>query len=471
MATVSIKTDKRMDKFLVASRQAGCPRDQARLFIQAGYVPIPGFLPFHAAARAADRIDGPEWIALGGKRGPGKSHAAMAQAALDDCQRVPGLKVLFLRKIKRSAAESMEDLIRRLCAYIPHTQNASEIKFPNGSHILLGGYKDAKDIDKYLGIEYDIILVEEGTQLLEAKINAIRGSLRSSKADWRPRIYLTTNADGPGLMWFKKMFVLPMRQSKETFTRFIDVTRIHNPFINPEYSAWLDTLTGPLRKAWRDGDWDAFAGMAFPDWNHESHIVKISEQFDIPEHWPKWRCVDWGYAAPFCCIWKTKNPDTGRKYTYREVYLAGLTDKQQAEMIKTNTPPNEHINITFADPSMWERKNQDGVVFSTADEYQKNGVPLTRADNDRMSGIRKMHGALADIADGEPGWMVFESCPHVIEQMESLALKEGTEDVADGQEDHAFDADRYGFTNEPAMKEPKPKAERPKRLASEYSYF
>jgi len=466
MATVLV-ADERVERLVMAAKEAGCPRDQAERFLMTGYVPIPGFLPFHAAARSADRYGGPEWIALGGKRGPGKSHAAMAQAALDDCQRVDGLKFLFLRKVMKTAQESLEDLVRRLCAYVPHKQTANEIEFENGSRILLGGFKDERDIDKYLGIEYDGILAEECTQLSEKKKDAIRGSLRTSKTHWRPRIYLTTNADGPGLMWFKKMFVEPSRKGNERTTKFFDVTHITNPFINPEYQAWLDGLTGPLRKAWRDGDWDAFAGMAFPDWNHERHIVKLEDCFDIPLHWPKWRSVDWGYASPFCCTWKTKNPDTQHKYTYREVYVAGLTDKQQAELIKANTPPTEHINITYADPSMWTRKNQDGIVFSTADEYQKAGVPLTKADNDRKSGIRKVHNALADIGDGEPGWQVFESCPHLIEQMESLALKEGTEDVADGQEDHAFDADRYGFTNESSIAAPKP--QQPKQhLPSQY---
>lgn len=455
MATVLV-ADERVERMVIDAKEAGCPRDQTERFLQTGYVPIPGFLPFHAAARSADRYGGPEWIALGGKRGPGKSHAAMAQAALDDCQRIPGLKWLFLRKVMKTAQESLEDLVRRLCAYVPHKQTANEIEFENGSRILLGGFKDERDIDKYLGIEYDGILAEECTQLSEKKKDAIRGSLRTSKENWRPRIYTTTNADGPGLMWFKKMFVLPSRNGTEKNTKFFDVTHITNPFINPEYQTWLDGLTGPLRKAWRDGDWDAFAGMAFPDWNHERHIIRLKDCFDIPYHWPKWRAVDWGYAAPFSCMWKAKNPDTKRQYTYREVYLAGMTDQQQAELIKSNTPPSEQINITYADPSMWTRKNQDGKVFSTADEYQKAGVTLTKADNDRKSGIRKMHNALADIGDGDPGWQVFENCPHLIEQMEGLALKEGTEDVADEQEDHAFDADRYGFTNESSIKEPKP---------------
>ena len=50
----------------------------------------------------------------------GKSKAAIAQIALDDCQRVEGLKFLFLRKVGKSAQESFEDLRRQTFAHIPH---------------------------------------------------------------------------------------------------------------------------------------------------------------------------------------------------------------------------------------------------------------------------------------------------------------------------------------------------------------
>ena len=338
MATATLTASSEIESMAEAMRDAGLPVDQAARFIGAGYVAIEGMLPFHAWAREADQPGGPTWIALGGKRGPGKSHTIMAQVGLDDCQRHADLKVLFLRKIQKAAAESLEDVIRRVFAFTPYTSNRDRVSFPNGSRILIGGFKDEKDIDKYLGIEYDIIVVEECTQLIENKIDQLRGSLRTSKPDWRPRIYLSTNADGVGLSWFKRRFVEPRRARNETDTRFLDVSHIHNPFINGEYQDWLDGLKGSLRKAWRDGDWDAFAGMAFPQWNRDKHVV---EPFDIPDNWIKWRATDWGYSAPFCTLWLAKNPDTRRIYVYRELYATELTDMAQAQNILDMTPPQE----------------------------------------------------------------------------------------------------------------------------------
>jgi phage terminase large subunit len=446
MVATVIKADDRIKRMLIAMKAAGMTQDQAGNFARAGYVPLEGMLPFHAAARQADKPGGPEWIALGGKRGPGKSHTIMAQVGLDDCQRVDDLKVLFLRKIMKSAKESLEDIVRKVFQYTPHIPTADGIELKNGSRIIIGGFKDEKDIEKYLGIEYDVIVIEECTQISETKKDKLRGSLRTSKHNWRPRIYLSTNADGIGLSWFKKMFVDPYRKAKETITRFFDVTHIQNPFTNPEYEAWLDSLTGPLRKAWRDGDWDAFAGMAFPQWSRERHVVT---PFEIPSHWIKWKATDWGYASPFSTHWYTKDPDTRRIYAYREFYTAGLTDRQQARGINDRSPANEIYFIHYADPSLWERKNRDGEVFSTADEYEKEGLKLTKADNDRLSGKRKINNLLADLPDGEPGFQVFDTCPHLIEQMGSLASgKLNPEDVDTDQEDHAYDDLRYAITNE-----------------------
>jgi phage terminase large subunit len=441
----TLQADKATEAMIIAFKDAGMPRDQADRFATAGYIPLKGYLPFHVAAREADRSDGPQLIALGGKRGPGKSHAIMAQIGLDDCMRSPGLKVLFLRKIKASAKESMQDVIGRVFTYTKHEMTGNGLKLPNGSRITIGGFRDENDVEKFLGIEFDSIVIEEATQLAEDKVQKLRGSLRTSKSSWRPRMYLSTNADGIGLLWFKKTFINPYRAGTQGITRFFDVTKIQNPFINSDYEQWLDSLTGPLRKAWRDGDWDAFAGMAFPMWNESRHVV---EPFEIPNEWLRWRAVDDGTAAPWCCLWFTRDPDTRRIYIYREAYQAELTNDQQCERILDMSQPKERFEFTYADPAMWQRKNYRGRVYSSAEQYKDKGVPLTRADNDRIGGKRKVDQLLSYAPDGYPAMQIFSHCEHVIEQLSTLARdKLNPEDVDTKQEDHAYDTVRYGATN------------------------
>jgi len=411
-------------------------------------------LPFHAAAREADTAGNVYTIGCGGARGPGKSFGIMSQIGLDDCQRIPGLKYLFLRLLQKSATESMEDLAYKALRGTQYTftKSPAKITFPNGSTVLVGGFHNENDIDKYLGIEYDGLGIEELTQLGEEKVKKLYGSVRSTKPGWRARVYWSSNPGGIGHAWVKKAFIDPFRRGVDgsflgSPTRFFQGNYKDNPLLSAEYIAYLEALGGSLGEMWRDGNWDVFEGMAFPGWDYNRHTC---DAFEIPYYWPKWRAVDWGYHAPFCCLWLTKDPDIGRVYVYREVYGKGLTDKQQAEMILSQTPPDESISITYADPSMWTSKTQEDLVFSTADEYRKAGVILTKADNNRIGGKRKVVGLLSDIGDGMPGIQVFrESCPNLIRTLPNLPTdKYKPEDVDTDAEDHAYDALKYGLTNE-----------------------
>lgn len=441
---------KELEAYLDTALNAGCPSDQVSRFVQFGYAGQPKQLLFHAAARLCDDPYGPTMVGLGGARGPGKSHAIMAQIGLDDCQRVPELKFLFLRKVQKAARESFEDLILKVFRNIPYKYNASEHRliFENGSKIIIGGYKDDKELDGYLGIEYDGIAVEEATLITEKKKDTILGSMRTAKDNWRPRMYLSSNPGGVGHQWFRKLFVIPAREHNETNTRFIFSTYRDNAFLNPEYRTYLENLKGDLGKAWRDGDWDVFEGQAFPLWNYDSHVVEYRELPDIPEHWVKWRAIDWGFSAPFCCLWFTRDTDTRRTFIYREAYQPNLTVPQQARMIKDMTPETEKIPFTFADPSMWARKTAGNSVTTTADEYAKEGIALTKADNDRLAGKRKVDQLLGNLADGLPGLQIRENCVNLIRTFPALTYDEhNPEDIDTEEEDHAYDALRYGLTN------------------------
>lgn len=169
-------------KCLQIAKIAGCPQEQVKRFIEIGHIPFPWQWEFHAAAREADHADGPVDIGAGGARGPGKSHAVLAQAALDDCQRVANLKILFIRQTGVAAQESFDDLVLKvLYGRIAYKKTSNVLKLGDGCRILMGGFKDENDIDKYIGIEYDIIIVEEINQLTEEKYTKLRGSLRTSK--------------------------------------------------------------------------------------------------------------------------------------------------------------------------------------------------------------------------------------------------------------------------------------------------
>jgi hypothetical protein len=451
---------------------AGCPWSQIENFGKGEYIPLPERLAFHAACRRCDEPGGPDEIGLGGTRGSAKSHTVLAQIGLDDCQRFPGLKVLWLRKIMKSASESLEDLTRKVLHSTEHVFASNRIDFPNGSRILVGGFKDEKDIDKYLGIEYDIIAIEEACQISEKRRDAIQGSCRSTKMGWRARMYYTTNPDGIGVAWFKRRLVIPWREGKETITRYFPASWEDNPFLDDAYIRYLNNLTGQLRKAWRDADWDAFQGMAFPNWNYDRHVLELTDRrLDIPFSWTWRRAADYGYSAPWACLWIAKDPDNGRRIIMKEGYETYLTDSQQAQKIVDMTG-TQKIAITWADPAMWARKNSKTdkdnreVVTSSADEYKAKGVVLTQADNDRINGWRKVRRILSDLPDGEPGLLVAPWCVEFIRTFPELPSdKFNPEDVDSKAEDHLADCLRYDCTDQvsESMIPPAPKVKEPDR--------
>ena len=94
--------------FLKAAVSAGCPEEQTRNFVAARLWLQERQLAASAAARLCDRPDGPMAIGYGGARGGGKSHWLLAQLGADDCQRVPELKCLLLRKVGKANLEHFE---------------------------------------------------------------------------------------------------------------------------------------------------------------------------------------------------------------------------------------------------------------------------------------------------------------------------------------------------------------------------
>src|SRR5437870_13075360 len=109
-----------LERFCAEGLKAGCPPAQIENLVRAGIVLQPRQLAASAAARLCDRADGPTAVGYGGARGGGKAHWLLAQMGADDCQRVPGLKCLLLRKVGKANMEHFEDLRRRLFSALRH---------------------------------------------------------------------------------------------------------------------------------------------------------------------------------------------------------------------------------------------------------------------------------------------------------------------------------------------------------------
>lgn len=438
------------------ARDSGVSKGSLNRFLQAGYVPQPKQLSFHGAARECDLPDGPTQVGFGGARGPGKSHAVFAQAALDDCQRVPGLKVLYLRKIQKNAKEQFEDLRRAVLRGVAHTFTNGVLHFPNGSRLFLGHFKNESDIDQYLGIEYDLIVIEELTTLSLVKYRALRDSNRTSKPGYRPRILSTFNPGGIGHAWVKALFIIPAREGKEVDTRFIFGTVEDNKFNDPDYQRKLEENTGWRLRAYRYGDWDIAAGQFFSTWRYDE-IVK--DDVGIMPGSDVWCSLDYGFQHPTVCYLFSEYD--GKKQVIDEHWRRHALASDHAVDIKNMLGRHgltvNHLKSFVASPDAFaQRGSETGKTI--ADQYADNGIRLTRANDDRVNGaayLLKLLGREETQTEKAiaPQIEIAKRCKRLIENIPTLqhdphrpedVLKVDIDDDGNGGDD-PYDSCRYGL--------------------------
>jgi phage terminase large subunit len=301
-------------------------------------------------------------------------------------------------------------------------------------------------ISKYKSAEFGIIGVDELTEHTVETFDTLRGSLRWAGLA-TPCFIAGSNPDGIGNDWVKNYFIYHQypKELEELSGKFNFVKSLptDNPYLNDEYWHELRTQPADIRKAWLDGDWDVFKGLAFKTFSRAKHVI---EPIEIPDYWTRVIGVDSGYRAPFCALFGARNPDNGRVVVYKEIYETELTDRQQARRILDLSDDKELKAMRYGDPSMWTRKTQE-FVTSTAQVYAQNGVYLQKGNNDRMDGKRKVDRLLLDMEDGRPGLLIFNTCPNLVKQMAQLVYdKYHSEDVDTRMEDHAYDAMKYLLT-------------------------
>ena len=160
--------------------------------------PFPAQLPFF---RAKTR-----YVAYGGARGGGKSWAVRFKATLL-CAKYPGIRVLIVR---RSYAELRENHIIPLQAQLNglarYNDNEKSFRFINGSRLKFGYCSNDSDVSQYQGVEYDVVFIDEATQLTEYQFQTINATIRGTNT-FPKRLYLTCNPGGVGHQCVQRLFI------------------------------------------------------------------------------------------------------------------------------------------------------------------------------------------------------------------------------------------------------------------------
>lgn len=327
-----------------------------------------------------------QYVAYGGARGGGKSWAARTKATLLALN-YSGMQILLLRRtlmeLRENHAIPLQKTLKGIAEY---KDSNKEFVFGNGSRIKLGYCSAERDVLQYQGQAYDAIFLEEATQFTEFQFTTLTESNRSSglmEEKFTPRMYFTCNPGGIGHYWVKRLFIDKQyrNQEKEEDYYFIQSLVYDNEFImvnNPEYVKKLENLPEMRKKQMLYGDWNAFEGQYFSEFQTKVHTC---DTFVIPSNWKRYRTLDYGLDM-LACYWIAVDTQ-GKSFIYKELYKSGLIISEAAKEI-TRINNGEEIIHTYAPPDLWNRRQETGK--SASEIFHQNGINLYKSKNARVNG-------------------------------------------------------------------------------------
>jgi phage terminase large subunit len=283
-------------------------------------------------------------------------------------------------------------------------------------------FRSADAPDRLRGPNLNWAYLDEAAQMYESMWNIILGRLRVGR---NPGAWITTTP--AGYNWVYRRWV----EKGDPAYHLIHASTRENTFLPQEYIDDLESnYVGEFAKQEIDGDFVAFEGLVYPDFSRSLHIYK---PFPIPDSWPRYRALDYGYTNPFVCLWGALDEDK-RLYIYTEHYQPKTLLRDHVNMIKAR---NGNVQWTVAD---WDA--QDNAEMAAL------GVPTNRARKEVLTGIRKVMARLVKQDDGKPRLFISEDCKNLIREFGLYRWNETKEGRNDKEEpvkenDHAMDALRY----------------------------
>jgi Terminase large subunit, T4likevirus-type, N-terminal len=421
---------------------------------------------------------GRESVYGGAARG-GKSDALLA-AALQYVD-VPGYAALILRRTFPEL-RGADGLLARSHAWLRASdarwnEQTRTWTFPSGALLEFGHVENELDRFKFDGRAYQYIGFDELTSFVEEQYDHI-GFTRSSPQTGVPvplRTRGSCTPTGAGVGWVKKRFIT----HRAPDVTFVPASVVDNPgVIATDYAASLARVPEDLRRRLLFGDWDAFEGAAFPNFNTALHVVG---QLDPPAGWLRFESMDFGAANPSCVLAWAAYYDCNLVvfdsiYTPKNTLVSDLA-AQLAEKRAGWWPVDEkgwqtQSVVCHADPSMWASigtQTRWGAPASIVTELREHGIDfLSQANNKRQPGRVRLLELMRPDAErlfpqwhprsGEPGsprlFIVGARCVELVEQLSAAPANDkpegqhGIGEVVQGawesQHGHAVAAARYG---------------------------
>lgn len=329
-------------------------------------------------------------VLVAGPAGTGKSRACLEKLHIM-CLLNPGMRALIVRKTATSLTSTAlvtwkQYVIREAILdgsveyYGGSSQEPAQYRYTNGSVVIIGGMDRSTRI---MSSEYDLIYVQEATELDEEDWEALTTRLRNNRVSFQ-QIIADCNPDRP-THWLKRRcdtYKTTMLESQHEdnpmlFTEEGQLTKLGSDYINK-----LDSLSGMRYLRLRKGIWASAEGLVYETFSS----ANIKDQFKIPHEWTRYWSIDFGYNNPFVCQWWAEDHD-GNLYLYREIYRTKRTVHEHAQEI---------LSIVTRDGQWIEPRPTKIICDHDAEDratFQKSiglaNVPAKKTKSDGIQAVQK----------------------------------------------------------------------------------
>ena len=384
------------------------------------------------------------YTAYGGARGGGKSWA-LRRKLIGLCLCYPGIKCLLIRRsYPEVKSNHLRPLMNEYGPIISYSEGEKLISLPGGSSIQLGYCAGDNDTLRYQGQEYDIIAIDEATQLSEYQFSIFKACLRGV-GNMPKRMYLTCNPGGIGHGWVKRLFVdREFREDEDpndyAFIKALVYDNIPLTEGDPGYVKQLESLPKRLRDAWLYGRWDVFEGQFFPEFDPSRHVCDrtVIQEKSLRQ----FVAFDYGFDMTAAILMGTDTE--GNLYVLDEFCSPGLTLSEAAagivSLCRRGSP-----EYAVASPDLWNRRQDSGRSGFEIMQSAAGMPPMMAADNRRIPGWRVLREYLAK--NDSPSITICNHCHTLIRSLPALMFDSGrSEDASDEPHSitHAPEALRYG---------------------------
>lgn len=350
-------------------------------------------------------------VLIAGPAGTGKSRACLEKLHMM-CLVNPGMRALIVRKTHRSLSATglvtfrehvlAEALERKLVWWYGGSgEKPAAYMYSNGSTAVVGGMDQAM---KIMSSEYDLIYVQEATEMTVDDLEMMVTRLRNGKVSfqqllmdcnpWQPTHPLKKRCDaGQTVMLHARHEDNPV-----LFDLLPDGTyRVTER--GRDYIDKLDKLTGVRKLRLRHGMWAAAEGVIYEGWKPEVHL---SDRKILPYEWPRLWGVDFGFVNPFVWQMWAIDPD-GRLWLEKEIYRTQRLVEDHAKDILDV--------VTKQDGKTWKYPRPRAILCdhdaedrATLERHLRLGT--TAAKKTVSDGIQAMQTRLRVLADDRPRLLV-----------------------------------------------------------------